>query len=98
MERQELSRRFKIIAPNVYFQPPASKKIDYPCIIYKPEDIHTAHADNRLYAMKPKYTATVIDKDPDSEIPFKLIEFPLCGFDRYYVADNLHHWVFGIYF
>ena len=97
-ERLDLSKKFKMIAPNVYFQPPASVKMQYPCIRYELADIHTTHADNRLYTAKRRYTVTVIDKDPDSQIPFVLIEFPLCSFDRHYVADNLHHWVFGIYY
>lgn len=97
-ERLDLSKKFKMIAPNVYFQPPASVKMQYPCIRYELADIHTTHADNRLYTAKRRYTVTVIDKDPDSQIPFALIEFPLCSFDRHYVADNLHHWVFGIYY
>ena len=97
-ERLDLSRKFKMMTPNVYFQPPANVKLTYPCVIYELADIYTARADNGLYAAKRRYTVTVIDKDPDSQIPFRLIEFPLCSFDRYYCADNLHHWVFGIYY
>lgn len=96
-ERADLSRRFKALTPNVYFEPTENTKLKYPCIIYKLSQFYTAHADNRLYAMKPKYEVTVIDKDPESRLPFQLIEFPLCTFDRYYVADNLHHWTFGVY-
>lgn len=97
-ERLALSRKFKMLTPNVYFQPPASKQLKYPCIVYKLSDFYTVHADNTLYGRKPKYEVTAIDRDPDSPLPYQLIEYPLCSFDRHYTADNLHHWVFGIYY
>ena len=97
-ERLELSRKFKMLTPNVYFQPPESAKLTYPCIIYELSKFYTAKADNSLYMLKPKYTVTIVDKDPDSQLPYRLIEFPLCSFDRHFVSDNLHHWVFGIYY
>ena len=97
-ERLDLSRKFKMSTPNVYFQPPENKKLTYPCIIYSLAKIHTDRANNRLYAAKRRYTVIVIDTDPDSKIPFDLLEYPLCEFDRYYHIDNLHHWVFGIYY
>lgn len=95
--RLELSRKFKMIVPNVYYQPPATLKMTYPCIRYELSRFYSVHADNLRYMKKPRYTVTVIDRDPDSRIPFDLMEFSLCSFDRYYCADNLHHWVFGIY-
>lgn len=95
--RLELSRKFKMIVPNVYYQPPATVKMTYPCIRYELSRFYSVHAGNLRYMKKPRYTVTVIDRDPDSRIPFDLMEFPLCSFDRYYCADNLHHWVFGIY-
>lgn len=95
--RLELSRKFKMLTPNVYYQPPATAKLTYPCVIYELSRFHTEHGNNRLYMAKRRYTVTVIDRDPDSDIPERLLEFPLCGFDRHYCADNLHHWVFWIY-
>lgn len=44
------------------------------------------------------YKITLIDDDPDSELPDKLETFPLCQFDRFYPADNLNHWVYNLYF
>jgi hypothetical protein len=40
----------------------------------------------------------VIDRNPDSELPDKVIELPLCKFDRFYTADNLNHTVFTLFF
>lgn len=82
---------------NVYFQPPESSKIKYPCIIYERSDYYVRHADNIKYQMHKRYTIKAIYKDPDSKLPDKLEQLPLCDFDRHYVADNLHHDVFNIY-
>ena len=83
---------------NVYFQPPASKKIDYPAIIYKRQDFDTKIADDELYGAVTCYMVTVIDPDPDSEIPGKILELPMCRFSRHYTANNLNHDVFSVYY
>lgn len=82
----------------LYFQPPASIKMQYPCIVYQLSSMFEKWADNKPYVNAKCYTVTVIDKDPDSEIPNKLINLPFCRFDRFYPVDNLNHWVFILYF
>ena len=83
---------------NVYFQPPESVKLDYPCIIYERSGIRNNSANNKLYLKHKSYTVTFISEDPDSEIPDKLLELPYCGFDRHFTSDNLNHDVFTLYF
>lgn len=83
---------------NVYFQPPESVKMQYPCIVYKRSSVDTRFADNELYMRKKRYTVTVIDKNPDSEIPDKVASIPMCAFDRHFTSDNLNHDVFSIYY
>lgn len=82
----------------VHFQPPASVKLIYPCIIYKRDAADTKFADNNPYAYEKRYQVTVIDKNPDSLIPDKIAALPKCLFDRHFTADNLNHDVFNIYF
>lgn len=83
----------------VYFQPPESIKLKYPCIIYNRVSGLSRFADDRTYFTKKKYDITVIDKDPDSPIPDKISEnIKGVNYDRHYVADNLHHDVFNLYF
>lgn len=82
----------------VYFQPPETIKLKYPCIIYNRSAIDTKHADDKLYNHRRRYTVTVIDPDPDSEILEKILNLPLCRFDRHYTADNLNHDVFNVYY
>ena len=84
---------------NVYFQPPASAKIQYPCIIYKKNVMDAMYADNYKYGKSQNYTITVVYKDPDSDLPDKVFSsFDFCSPNTpTYVADNLYHDVFTIY-
>lgn len=82
----------------VYFQPPPTITMSYPCIVYQRNNIRVNYADNDLYKFKKQYTITVIDKDPDSLIPDLILQLPLTSFDRHYPADGLNHDVFTTYF
>ena len=82
----------------VYFQPPESIKMTYPCIVYGRSSADTKYANNKIYQSKKRYTVTVIDKNPDSDIPDKLEQLPLCKLDRHYATDNLNHDAFTLYY
>lgn len=82
----------------VFFQPPSTKKMTYPCIVYKRSRMHVLHANNRIYQDKKIYMITVIDPNPDSLIPDKVLNLPLSEFDRHYTANNLNHDVYKINF
>lgn len=82
---------------NVYFQPPESVKLKYPCIIYEFSSMETMKANNGKYIKHKKYIITAIDKDPESALPDKLIEIPYCRFDRAFVSDNLYHYTFNFF-
>ena len=90
--------RITLGSNNVYFQPPSSVRMVYPAIRYELSDISTYSADNRKYLAQKEYTLTLIAKDPDIDVVEKLIMLPFTRFYRYYSADNLHHWVFSIYY
>lgn len=83
---------------NVYFQPPAPVRMQYPAIVYSRSNIENRHADNNVYMQSCFYEITVIDEDPDSEIVEKVSKLPTCRFDRHYKADNLNHDVFTLYY
>ena len=83
---------------NVYFQPPESVKMNYPCIIYGRNDSSEIRANNKMYGFTNGYLVTVIDTNPDSVILDKLICLPMCSFDRHYTADNLNHDVYKLYY
>ena len=88
----------KTFVDNVYFQPPENIQLVYPCIIYKRDSATTSFADNSPYRYKKRYQIMVIDEDPDSPIPDKIAELPMCTFERFYTADYLNHDVFNLYF
>lgn len=82
----------------VYFQPPKSIQMSYPCIVYKRDKIKTEFADNGPYSLDVRYLVTVIDRNPDSAIPIKVAKLPKCIYDRSFPADDLNHDVFILYF
>lgn len=85
---------------NCYFCPPTGLTMKYPCIRYNTSPPDTTYADNKVYLFKQHYTLMVIDYDPDTEIPGKLMEhFPYCRMDRPpYQVDGLNHFVYSLYF
>lgn len=84
---------------DVYYQPPESLKMSYPCIRYNPDGFNSLHADNRNYKNTQRYSGIVIDPDPDSAIPELLLEhFAMCSIDRAYTSNNLNHFAFTIYY
>lgn len=82
---------------HVYFQPPESIKLVYPCIVYQYETADTQFADDNPYIFMRRYQVTVIDPDPDSDIPSKIAKLPRCLNDRNFTSDNLNHYVFKLY-
>lgn len=83
---------------NVYFQPPPAFKMLYPCIVYNRSNIYPRFADNSVYSTENRYSITVIDSNPDSDIPNKVAALPRCKFDRNFASDGLNHDVFSIIF
>lgn len=83
---------------NVYFQPPASMQLTYPAIIYSRTSDETVYAENVPYDRWIRYQITVIDKNPDSDVPNNVAKLAMCKFNRFYTSDNLNHDVFNIFF
>lgn len=105
--RQNLHRKLKELFPNikVYYQPPA--KLEYPCLLYDLNDIDTKKANNKTYIKDRRYSLTYISLNPDpitivngeeSLVEDVLLELPNCSFDRHYEKDNLHHYVFSLFY
>lgn len=84
---------------NVYFQPPETVKLQYPCIVYSLSNIDVKHADDKIYTHRNRYMVMVVCKSPDDKTHENLMyEFPYCSFDRAYTADNLNHRVLTLYY
>lgn len=85
-------------SPNVYFQPPPTIHMRYPCIVYERNTGDTQFADNNPYTFRVRYKITYIDRSPDNDVVEKLAMLPMCTYDRFYIAEGLNHDVLNIYF
>lgn len=94
--RLELHELFELMTPYVYFQPP--KQMEYPCIRYTLNDDDVQYADNHPYRHHDGYQVIVIDQDPDSVLRDIIKTLPMCRFERWYVADDLNHFVYNLFF
>ena len=84
---------------NVYYQPPQSLMMSYPCIRYSPGTPDMTYANNKFYRGMKRYDGMIIDEDPDSQIADKLLaNFELISLGDPYPADNLNHFPFTIYY
>ena len=100
MDRLELHQVLvKILGSNnVYYQPPQSFKLKYPCIIYSREKVGTTFADDKAYDFNTKYKVTVVYTDPDDKLVYDILaNVPMCTHDSHFVSDNLYHDALTIY-
>lgn len=83
----------------VYFQPPKSLQMIYPCVRYYKARPSTDKADNLTYRFTQCYELIVIDPNPDSQIARYIAEhFQLAEINTTYVSDNLYHTSITLYF
>lgn len=97
LKLQELLEKL-LESKNVYYQPPESKKMEYPAIKYSVDDIDKKSADDTAYLLNKRYELIVISKKPDHPVIDKLLQLPMCSFNRHYEADNLNHDVLTLYY
>jgi hypothetical protein len=87
------------VESRVYFQPPASLKMKYPCIRYSKSTPRSNYANDGVYKTMNKYDGVVIDPNPDSVLPDEILHsLPMCSLGDPYAADNLNHFPFTLYF
>ena len=101
MARREMLQRILIDilgSPNVYFQPPASVRMSFPAIVYERDIASTIFANNKPYRYEKLYKVTVVDKNPDSDIPDKVAKLPTCVHEGFFTRDELNHDVFKLFF
>jgi hypothetical protein len=81
-----------------YFQPPDGTRMIYPCIVFERYQATSFFANNSPYLTKKRYLVTVMDKNPNSEIPNLVAKLPFSFFQRFFATSGLNHDVFNIYF
>ena len=83
---------------NVYFQPPQTIRMQYPCIVYNLSQSSDTYADNFKYKKLRRYSVTVIDRNPESSIVEGVEALDYCTLNTTFASDNLNHFVFELYF
>lgn len=84
---------------HVYFRPPESIKLVYPCIVYRLDDGDVNYANNKAYIFKRRYDVQLIHKTADTELVEALIEaFPYIRFQNSFTYDNLMHENYILYY
>ena len=83
---------------NVYFDPPESFKLNYPCIVYSLGGHAERFSENEMYNRLKRYTLTYITKDADDPMIDKLEDLEYCHLNRPYTSDGLFHYAYDIYF
>lgn len=84
---------------NVYFQPPASVKMSYPCVVYNVGTGNAKYANDSLYNYTHRYDVTFIYKKPNLEIIEQVLStLPKSSMSRSYCVENLNHYVFSVYY
>lgn len=87
---------------HVYFQPPPSISLKYPCIIYEFSDHNIHYADNKRMFNWTEYSLTLVDRNPESILHKRILDLNhaenSCNvrFDRFFIADNLNHWSYSL--
>ena len=92
-QRLNLSNKLRNLlgSSNVYFQPPENLKMKFPCIVYERAKLEPDFADNVPYKIDKVYYVTCIYDDPDSDLPLKMAQLPMCVHQRHYVSDGMYH-------
>ena len=85
---------------HVYFQPPESVKMNYPCFVYERSGLDSKLADDKKYIKYIRYEILFITKDPDTNdfIANMLDSFDHITYVRHFISDSLNHEVFDLYY
>lgn len=96
---QTLHSYLEALLPNVtlYFQPPESIKLEYPCLIYRLDNVFSKNADNVPYIVKNRYSLTLITKKVEEDMYYKLLSLESAKYERLFIADGLYHLIVTIH-
>lgn len=83
---------------HVYYQPPSTVKMEYPCIVYSPEPTLRKDADNLIYFKRRRYHLIYISRDPDDPMVDAIEGIRYCDHTDTTVVDRLYQTHFSLYF
>ena len=99
--RVELQSKLEALlgSDHVYFQPPETMKLQYPCIVYELSKKRVPRANDNIYRIHNQYTVTFVGLPADTDMLDRTLhEFQYCAYDRRFISANLYHDVFTIYY
>lgn len=82
---------------NVYYNPPETLKMNFPCIVYSLNYIERIDADNNMYLDFTKYKIVLISKKVDHPAVKELMKLPLTRYSTRYTKDGFYHDAFILY-
>ena len=83
---------------NVYYDPPESFKLKYPCIVYHDSGRIVWKADNQTYIKYRRYMLNYITPNADDPKVDVIEELPFCKMATPYASDGLFHYPYNIDF
>ena len=97
--RLDLHEELLKFVPNVYFQPPSTIKMTYPCIVYSKSSKKRLFGNDNIYLGIQQYQLMLIERNPDSNVADTIeSHFKSCIIEQYYVLDNLNHTTLSLYY
>ena len=102
MAKDRLALHEKLLATlgstQVYYNtPPSTVKLEYPCIIYKLDDVAGVSANNKKYWGTRRYLITIVDKKPDPKVVDTILSWEYSKFEDPFIANNLYHYVLSLH-
>lgn len=95
--RLKLQKKLETLCPNVYFQPPDSVKLKYPCIIYHFKGSNDKFANNHEYISNMKYDATLITQKPNDPLIISVSKVTdYTRLNTSFIQDQLNHYKYTI--
>lgn len=90
--RLELHNKLLTFCPNVYFQPPSSITMVYPCIVYTKISKLKLYGSDVAHVTKQEYRLTIMDKNPDSLISDQIQDsLEYCTEYQRLTVTNINH-------
>lgn len=86
---------------NVYYDPPTSIQMKFPCFRFTMNNTNVTYADNFTYLRKPRWTVTYITRDVEDIEPLikdMFDNFKYLVQETQFKAENLQHVVFNLYY
>ena len=102
MAKDRLALHEKLLATldssQVYYNaPPSTVKLEYPCIIYKLDDVAGVSANNKKYWGTRRYLITIVDRKPDPKVVDTILFWEYSKFEDPFIANNLYHYVLSLH-